>query len=275
MALRITTLIEDSAGEDEGLLFEHGLSFYIEKDGHLLLFDTGQSGAFIENARRLGKRLEDLEIAALSHGHYDHTGGLLSLADTTRSFELFLKECIFHKKYAVKDGRYEFKGNAFNEADLQKLGISYRFVEKDCTELLPGVWLVTNFRRKYADETANPRFVVQKSGEYWPDRFDDELVLALATPRGLVVLLGCSHPGVRNMLDHVKEQLNQPIYAVLGGTHLVEADAKRTADTVEYLLREVSGPIGVSHCSGQAAMEQLEAATPRFFHNKTGSVFEL
>lgn len=275
MELRVTTLIEDSAGENVSLQHEHGLSFLIEKDGHSLLFDTGQSGAFVQNARRLGKRLEDVEIAALSHGHYDHTGGVLSLADTARSFELYLKECIFRKKYASKEGRYEFKGNAFNQEDLRNLGISYRFLEEDCTELLPGVWLVTNFPRKYADETANPRFVVEEAGEYRQDRFADEVVLALETSRGLVVLLGCSHPGVRNMLDHVKGQLNRPIYAVLGGTHLVEADAKRTADTVEYLLREVSGPIGVSHCSGRAAMEQLQAATPRYFHNKTGSVFEV
>lgn len=274
MELRITTLIEDTAGVDKSLGYEHGLSFFIEKDGHRILFDTGQSGAFARNARALGVDLESLDIAALSHGHYDHTGGVLTLADTARGFELYLKECIFQKKYAYKEGRYEFKGNSFNEADLRDLGISYRFVEEDCTELLPGVWLVTNFPQKYADETANPRFVVEEAGEYRQDRFDDEVVLVLETPRGLVVLLGCSHPGVRNMLDHVQQQLKRPLYAVLGGTHLVEADAKRTADTVEYLLREVSGPIGVSHCSGRAAMEQLQAATPRYFHNITGSVFE-
>jgi len=179
------------------------------------------------------------------------------------------------KKICLQRGHYEFKGNAFNEADLRNLGIRYRLVEEDCTELLPGAWLITNFPRVYPDEVVNPRFVVEEAGVYRQDRFDDEVVLALESPRGLVVLLGCSHPGVRNMLDHVKAQLKQPIYAVLGGTHLVEADEKRTADTVEYLLREVSGPIGVSHCSGKAAMEQLKAATPRYFHNKTGSVLEV
>ncbi|HKK66132.1 MAG TPA: MBL fold metallo-hydrolase [Clostridia bacterium] len=275
MALRITALIEDSPGEDTSLEYEHGLSFFIEYDGHTLLFDTGQTGAFVRNAEVLGVNLMTLEKVVLSHGHYDHTGGLLILADTARSFELYLKECIFQKKYAHKEGRYEFKGNAFNEADLRNLGIRYRFVQEDCTELLPGVWLITNFPRVYADEAANPRFVLEEAGVYRQDRFDDEVVLALESPRGLVVLLGCSHPGVRNMLDHVKAQLKQPIYAVLGGTHLVEADEKRTMDAVEYLLREVSGPIGISHCSGKAAMAQLKAATPRYFHNKTGSVLEV
>lgn len=275
MALRITTLIEDSPGDDTSLEYEHGLSFFIEYDGRRILFDTGQSGAFARNAEVLGLNLRTLEKVVLSHGHYDHTGGLLTLADTARSFELYLKECILQKKYAYKDGRYEFKGNAFGEEDLRRLEIPYRLVEDECTQLLPGVWLLTNFPRVYADEAANPRFVIEKNGEYRQDDFADEVVLACETPRGVVVLLGCSHPGVRNMLDHVKAQLKRPIYAVLGGTHLVEANAQRTAASVEYLLHEVSGPIGVSHCSGKAAMEQLKAATPRYFHNKTGSVFDV
>jgi len=74
MALRITTLIEDSPGEDTSLEYEHGLSFFIEYDGHTLLFDTGQTGAFVRNAEVLGVNLMTLEKVVLSHGHYDHTG---------------------------------------------------------------------------------------------------------------------------------------------------------------------------------------------------------
>ncbi len=274
MALRITTLIEDTAGENLSLKFEHGLSFFIEKDGRSLLFDTGQSGAFVKNASILGKKLEKLDAVALSHGHYDHTGGLLALADITQEFDLYLEKSIFRHKYAYKNGNYEFKGNSFKKEDLRTLGLSLTLVEADCTQLFPGIWLLTHFPRVHADEQVNPRFVVEEHGEYRQDSFDDEVCLAIDSPQGLVVLLGCSHPGVRNMLDHVQRQLNRPIYAVLGGTHLVEADEKRTADTVGYLLRQVSGPIGISHCSGQGAMEQLKAATSRYFHNKTGSVIE-
>src|SRR6056297_2788789 len=184
MALRITTLIEDSPGEDTALEYEHGLSLFIEYDGHSILFDTGQTGAFVRNAEMLGVKLLTLEKAVLSHGHYDHTGGLLTLADTARSFELYLKECILQKKYAYKEGRYEFKGNAFNKADLRKLGISYRLVEEDWTELLPGVWLITNFPRVYTEEMVNPRFVLEENGKYRQDDFDDEVILAFETPRG-------------------------------------------------------------------------------------------
>ncbi|MCF7948754.1 MAG: MBL fold metallo-hydrolase, partial [Spirochaetia bacterium] len=246
MSLRITTLIENSAGEDSSLEHEHGISFFIEKDGHRVLFDTGQSGAFVKNAARLGRDLSALELVALSHGHYDHTGGFLRLLNTARSFELCLKECIFHKKYVHEEGNYTFKGNPFDEQFLQEQGIAYDPVKEDCTELLPGLYVLTNFPRLYPDEVPSARFVLEMEEGYRPDRFDDEILLAIDTPRGLVVLLGCSHPGVRNMLDHVKGQLQRPLYAVLGGTHLKEADQPRRAATVEYLIKEVHGPIGVS-----------------------------
>jgi len=275
MSLRITTLIENTAGDDASLEHEHGISFYIEKEGHTLLFDTGQSGAFVKNAAKLGKDLSDLEMVALSHGHYDHTGGFLGLLNVTRSFDLCLKESIFHKKYSFNKQSYTFKGNSFDEELLQERGIAYRFLTKDVTELIDGVYGVTNFPRIYSDEVISSNFQVLVEGEYRQDFFEDEILLAIDTPEGLVVVLGCSHPGVRNMLDHVKLTLQRPIYAVLGGTHLKEADAGRIADTVEYLITEVDGPIGVSHCTGDAAMARLKKESPRFFHNRTGSVLEV
>ena len=121
----------------------------------------------------------------------------------------------------------------------------------------------------------NPNFQVETDSGYKQDYFEDEVLLALDTSKGLVVVLGCSHPGVRNMLDHVKLKLQRPIYAVLGGTHLKEAETARIKDTVEYLVHEIDGPIGVSHCTGEEAMQQLQKATHRYFHNITGSVLKI
>ena len=104
-----------------------------------------------------------------------------------------------------------------------------------------------------------------------PDSFDDEILLAVETGEGLAVLLGCSHPGMRNMLDAVKERLGRPILAVLGGTHLVEAKGTGLEKSLEYLQNSGILFVGMSHCTGKDVMDRLEAVCPGFFRNVTGS----
>jgi len=113
--IRIVTLIENSPGEHLALKTEHGISFYIEKENHTIIFDTGQSGAFIQNARKLGINLEDIEMVAISHGHYDHSGGLRHLVDSVHPFELVVGKGFFNKKYATDGISFEYLGNDFDE----------------------------------------------------------------------------------------------------------------------------------------------------------------
>lgn len=271
MSVKITTLIENSPGEHHALKAEHGISFFIEKDGHKILFDTGQTGIFIENAVQLRVDLTSLEYVVLSHGHYDHSGGLRHLTQITTDFELVLGEGFFDEKYGYKNNSYEYLGNNFDEKFLNDQGITYRFVNQQLTELVPGVYVVTGFSRIHVDEVINPRFKVQKDGVFQPDPFDDEVLLAVDSPEGLIVLLGCSHPGMKNMLDAASSLIKRPIYAVLGGTHLVESDKESLDLSMEYLKKDTLKVIGVSHCTGQIAMDQLASSNSRYYHNRTGS----
>lgn len=271
MPLKITTLIENSQGQHRALKCEHGLSFHIEKDGRKFLFDTGQTSAFLYNAEVLQIDLTDLEYVVLSHGHYDHTGGFRTLAGLGGKFELILGKGFFDPKYGAKGGSSEFLGNSFDEGFLRQSGISYEFMSQDTLEFLPGVHLVTNFIRRHDDEQINPRFKIYENGEFRPDLFSDEVCMAVETPQGLVVVLGCSHPGVKNMLDTVSERLGKPVYAVLGGTHLMEASRDSIRMTMDYFREKDIKRIGVSHCTGQVAMDSLKACSDRFYHNRTGS----
>jgi len=271
MPLKITTLIENSPGEHHGLKTEHGISFLIEKDGHKILFDTGQTGTFLENAEQLRADLASLEYVVLSHGHYDHSGGLKHLAQLTTNFELVMGQGFFAEKYGYKNNSYEYLGNNFDENFLNDKGIAYQFVSQQLTELVAGVYVVTSFPRIHEDEVINPRFKVQKDGSFQPDPFDDEVLLAVDTPEGLVVVLGCSHPGMKNMLDAVTTLIKRPVYAILGGTHLVEANEQSLGISMEYLQNNALKVIGVSHCTGQIAMDQLAASDKRYYHNRTGS----
>ncbi len=271
MSVRITTLIENTQGEHLGLNIEHGISFLIEKDTHTLLFDTGQSGAFLFNASELRLNIAAVEHVILSHGHYDHTGGFRALCDRIDGFDLTMGKGFFQEKYGLRNGSYEFLGNNFDETFLMERGIPYRELESQVSEIVPGVHAVTQFERKYADEKINPRFVLRRGEGFAEDRFEDELLLTVDTPQGLVVILGCAHPGMKNMLATVRSVLRRPIYAILGGTHLVEAPQESMQLSVDFLSDESLKLVGVSHCTGSEAMEKLRESNPRYFHNRTGS----
>lgn len=268
--VKIVTLIENGEGEHHALKAEHGISFHIEKDGHRLLFDTGQSGAFIANAKKLNIDLTGTEYVVLSHGHYDHSGGVRPLAGLTCGFQLVLGKGFFAGKYATDGHAYEYLGNDFDEEFLKRRGIPFRFVERQKEEILPGVFAVTGFRRSHADEVINPRFQILRDGKFEPDSFTDEILLVVESEKGLVVLLGCSHPGIKNMLDTVKGLFSEPLYALLGGTHLVEASDASIEQTMSYLSKGIVEVIGVSHCTGRTATDKIAASIPGEFHNGTG-----
>jgi 7,8-dihydropterin-6-yl-methyl-4-(beta-D-ribofuranosyl)aminobenzene 5'-phosphate synthase len=271
MALKITTLIENTGGEHLGLKSEHGLSFFIEKDDHKILFDSGQSGQFIDNARQLKADLISLDYVVLSHGHYDHSGGIKHLTDLTTDFELIMGNGFFNDKYGFKNNCYEFLGNNFDKSFLKQKNIKHRYIDQPITELIPDVYVVSQFPRIHRDEVINPRFKIQKEGHFFDDPFTDEVLVAIDTAEGLVIVLGCSHPGMKNMLDATVTLLKRPIYAILGGTHLVESSDDSLNISLDYLDDDNLKVIGVSHCTGNTAMEHLAGNNCRYFHNSTGS----
>ncbi len=271
MPLKITTLIENSRGEHLGLKTEHGISFCIEKDGSMLLFDAGQTDAFLYNAAQLNLDLRRVEKVILSHGHYDHTGGLMALADINDDFKLFLGNGFFEEKYGYRNHSYEYLGNNFIEADLTEKNIKHSFIESRKTDLGNGIFIITDFIRSNTDETINSRFKLKKNNRFVSDPFNDEILIAIETPLGMVVLLGCSHPGVKNMIDTVYAEFDKPVYAVLGGTHLVEASGDNLEMSIKYLSNDNIKILGVSHCTGVDGMKRLEREGSSFFHNSTGS----
>lgn len=271
MPLKITTLVENSPGENHALQTEHGICFHVEKDGRKLLFDIGQTGAFIQNAQRLRIDLNDLDYVVLSHGHYDHSGGLRFLTRLTREFRLLVGQGFFAEKYGQRNNVYDYLGNDFDAEFLEDQDIACETLDTRLREFLPGVYAITQFSKNHPDERVNPRFVVREADGFRADAFTDELLVAIDSPKGLVVLLGCSHPGVKNMLNTVTDLLEKPLYAVLGGTHLVEASPESMELTKAYLQQQNVKILGVSHCTGETGTRCLSSLEDMFFHNCTGS----
>lgn len=280
MELKITTLIENMPDEEEKYAFEHGFSSFVEFDGKKILFDTGQSGAFVENARKLQLNLAEVDCVVLSHGHYDHTGGVPALlSKLEKKTPLYIGKEFFTPKYKLlEDGSYKYNGNPFSRSLLEseESPVELLSVDEEITWLTEKIVLFKNFQRISGFEEVNPKFFIKTDNGYEQDFFVDEIALGLITEQGLVLVAGCSHVGIVNMLEHVKQGLRIPVTAVLGGTHLVEAGETRLIKTVEALKRHGVKTIAVSHCTGETGMKLLKQEFPEgFVLNNTGNVIEL
>lgn len=274
MATHITTLIENHPGEHKALHNEHGISFLIHHNGTSILFDSGQSEQFLLNAQELNEDLANLDHVVLSHGHYDHTNGIPFLVDdVTADFTLHVHRDFFDKKYATEGLSTTYLGASWDRQWVEEHGIELDLIEGNGHELVPGVHIITNFDHPHPLEERNPRFIVLRPGETEMeiDDFRDEISLVIETEKGLIVLVGCSHPGIMNIIDTINARFKQPIYAVLGGTHLVEAHGKRLDEAIGYLSHGSIGKLGLSHCTGDEAMDRLEKDSKVFYRNVTGT----
>lgn len=262
--IKITALIDDRPSENKALLYEHGLSLLVEKDDVRILFDCGASKAVCSNAYRLGKNLSDLDAVVLSHSHYDHASGYRDLIELGLGSKLlYTGKHFFEPKYAFDGIRYTDLSAGFGTDFLAEHNISHKECE-DRTEIAPGIHLIGNFPRKHITEQIPERFVkdllseTESEHRFVKDDFSDEICMALETEKGILVLVGCSHPGILNMIERVHEQLKQPVYGVLGGTHLVEASRERVEETVLQLEKMGLKLLGMSHCSGEQAEQIIQ-----------------
>jgi 7,8-dihydropterin-6-yl-methyl-4-(beta-D-ribofuranosyl)aminobenzene 5'-phosphate synthase len=275
MKVEITTLVENSAGEHHQLQSEHGLSFHVKAGDSTILFDTGASSKFIHNAGRLSLDLKSIDQVLISHGHYDHSGGYKSFVDQgfNRDAKLLVRPGFFNKKYGVRANHSEYLGNGFTQEELVGAGISIEIIHDPVKEVAPGVFSVSGFDRTCPMEQLNQRFRVERDGVEVLDDFSDEQVMVVKSEKGLVIVLGCSHPGLINILTTIKNRFEEKIHAVVGGTHLVEANQERLEKTMDFLLDQEIPLIGISHCSGGAEhLSYMKSRLgSRFFHNNTGT----
>ncbi|WP_070109213.1 MBL fold metallo-hydrolase [Clostridium acetireducens] len=278
MNLKITTLIENNPSINSKLHNEHGLSLYIEIDKTKILFDTGQSGDFIENAQLLKVDLSKLNYVLLSHGHYDHSGGFRKFVDKFKKpYKLILGKGFFNSKYkTTKEGNYKYIGNAFDEEFVNQNNIPIKYIEEDVAYITKDIMIFSNFEKYNDFESISKIFKIKQNDNYIPDNFHDEIVLGVKSDKGLIIILGCSHIGIVNILETIMERTNMPIYAVVGGTHLVGCDELRLNNTIKFLKEKHIKVLGLSHCTGENAMEEIkEQFGKKFVYNNTGNIIKI
>ena len=259
--VRMTVLVENTAGR-LGLLAEHGLSFWIELGSQKVLFDTGQGQVLSGNAHRLAVRLELVDAVILSHGHYDHTGGLGYVLRSGRRPRVYGHPAVFEPKYAGSaDGSGRDIGiPLLSEGDVRKQA-ELIWTEAP-TEVGEGLMLTGPVPRRTDFEDTGGAFFTDKDCAQPDDLVDDQAAF-LETSAGTIVILGCAHAGVINTLRHVRTLTeDRPIHAVVGGMHLVRASAERLSRTIEEFRRLGVERLGPAHCTGAAAVVALWNAFP-------------
>ena len=275
MKIDITTLSENTA--NYGCIGEWGLSILVETEGTRVLMDTGLSFSATHNARVLGVDLSGVDRIVLSHGHADHTGGLVEVLAETGGVEIVAHPDIFAEKCA---GRSEETvrdiGIPFSREELENLGAQFNLSREpvhitDRIMTTGEVPMVTDY------EEIDSNLWVREGGKLKPDPLADDLSLVIDTDFGLVVILGCAHRGIINILRHARNITGKEnVYAVIGGTHLVSASEERLARTVVDLREMGIQKLGVSHCTGFFAAARLaQEFSDIFFLNNAGTRFSL
>lgn len=250
--LSILTLVENTCPPGAKLETENGLSVLIEYGGRRILFDCGQGGKFLENARSLGADPR-ADLVILSHGHYDHVDGFPDYLAEYGDFDLYLGENFFQDRWAAEPGGLRYLGPRFTPTLLEdRKDLRVHTVTEDVTELLPGAWLVKGFPRLCPLERPPERLRLRfPDGSLGPDAFEDEVCLVFETSLGLVVILGCAHPGIVNMLSAVAGRFpGRRIHAVLGGAHFRDASKAQIENALRYLYDLGVELLGLCHCTG-------------------------
>jgi 7,8-dihydropterin-6-yl-methyl-4-(beta-D-ribofuranosyl)aminobenzene 5'-phosphate synthase len=269
----ITTLVEDTTS-GTGLFGEHGLSLWVEYGDQGVLFDTGQTGLLLENAKLLGANVAKIDAIVLSHGHYDHTGGLAAVLDIAPRAMVHTHPAALWPKF----GRKGTETRAIGMSDSTKeVVLAHAQDERvvwteEPTEVMPGLFATGQIPRNTDFEDVGGAFFVDEKCEK-ADILPDDQAVYFDTPKGLVVLLGCSHAGVVNTLDYIaKLSGHKHIDSVVGGMHLLSASQDRIERTVNVFRKYNVQNIGFGHCTGANAAQEIRNAFPdRCFTCSTGS----
>jgi 7,8-dihydropterin-6-yl-methyl-4-(beta-D-ribofuranosyl)aminobenzene 5'-phosphate synthase len=246
-----------------GLAGEHGLALWIEAHGRRVIFDTGQSAACVENAQTLHVPLTTADALVLSHGHYDHTGGVARVLACAPQVPVYAHPSVTQPRFSMHAGvAKDLRMPASARRAIAGLSPAQFHAVTAPLMLADGLGLTGPIPRTTTFEDVGGPFFLDAAGTQ-PDMIEDDLALWIATPVGVVVCCGCCHAGLINTLQYICRVTHTTrIAAIIGGLHLVNANNERLAATMAALQTYNPAAIVPLHCTGAAAVAALQAARP-------------
>lgn len=253
--MKVEVLVENTSQND--LKCEHGLSFFIEFQGQSYLLDAGSTDLFMENAKVLNTPIDEVKTCILSHGHYDHSGGFASYLSENKACKVYAMENVMGEYYSGSGGMHYIGLSKELKEQYQE-----RFVFlKDITQIAENVYVIPHSTNGLEHIGQRTQLYVKRGEAYLPDDFSHELSLVFDTENGLVVFNSCSHGGMQNIINEVKNALpKKQIYAFLGGLHMKGGhySEEEIKSLVAFLQEEGLQYIYTGHCTGETAMQILK-----------------
>jgi 7,8-dihydropterin-6-yl-methyl-4-(beta-D-ribofuranosyl)aminobenzene 5'-phosphate synthase len=247
--MRITVLVENTAGFNSNIKAEDGLSLLIEHSGKKILFDMGLSDLYLRNSAILGLDLTDIDFLVLSHGHDDHTGGLpfFSKAFPDRRVNLIAHPDLFERKL-FEDGT-----SIGSPITLERAKREFQVtLTKASYELAEDIIFIGEVPREYEKPEAIGYHY--QDGELKPDFVHDDGSLIFILGKGLVVVTGCAHAGILNIVKYAQKLIDRDVYAVIGGFHLLEVTESRLENIIKNFKEMDIKKIFPGHCTGLEAI---------------------
>lgn len=273
---KATILCENCVFRNVGAIAEHGWAVFIETDQGNFLFDTGQGKAIINNVRYFKKDLSTIQGIFISHHHVDHTGGLLSVLEEIGRVKVYSHPDLFKNSYSISGGNERLIGIPFRREILESRGAEFIF-NTDFKEIVPDLMLSGEIPRETPFEKGDKNQVLKTKEGYIKDPILDDQTLFISTKKGLIIILGCSHAGMINIINYAIEKTGQEhINTIIGGTHLGPATEETREKSIQALKKFDIEKIGVSHCTGlETSTRLLQEFGDRFFFCNVGTTIEI
>ncbi|MDY6935015.1 MAG: MBL fold metallo-hydrolase [Spirochaetota bacterium] len=279
MKTRITVICDNIVYKPLKLIGEHGLSLLIESND-ITLFDTGQGLGIINNFKALGKDISSINRIILSHAHYDHTGGLMNILKAYHGrLSVYANTSIFMDKIAEFDGPEEKInvpiGMPCKKEQYEKEGAEFQLIN-NFIKINNNISAISNIKREPGWKSWDAKLKQRENDLLVDDPFNDDLSLLIETDSGPIVLLGCAHAGIVEILNNLKDVTGyKEFHAVIGGTHLGNASDFYIDKAMKALKDYNIKIIGTSHCTGfRVSCIFSSFFNDSFYNASVGSVFE-
>lgn len=255
--MKLTVLVDNNTYIDQYFLGEPAVSYCIEEEGIMLLFDLGYSDVYLRNAHSMGINLAKLNAVVLSHGHDDHTGGLASFPSLGHTVKLFGHPEVLGRKRM---------GSLAICSPIQAEQIKDKFtlcLSRDPVNITPNLIFLGEIERTNDFENRIPIGECQCGGCWSPDYLLDDSALIYRKKEGIFVITGCSHAGICNIIEYAKKVTGEAnVLGVIGGFHLFDARSEQLARTIEYFKQQNITCLYPCHCTSFAARAAIHREIP-------------